>query len=349
MMSPLQPEKALIASLPPAASGTSVSEPKTADAFPNPTSSKAIASDHNLTIASQELTNLTDLVKGIKKEISAYSQIEREYIEHLESELTGGAELAKELGNNMWSQITMSQIRRLRFYKKEALDELVRVNTRIAQLESRVERISNEEREAELNLKLYELQMLYGGATAGTHAEYQSARYSSPESGQSGYGSKPDVPEKPAGSRKNGRKASIKAKRAHKDIDGNGRHHDTPLMIEDAGKNDISAKRSEKRSKISQREGSRDVPSKDEVHEQTTPVPVAFSETETEMGNGNELNSSDDVKEDISVDNIIDSIIASEQEQSQPLAMPELDIDESITEGEKKSLWGFNFSFGKRR
>ena len=369
MMSPVQSEKVLPTSLSSTAAEGASNESSRTFIGSSDSKRRSLESDtglNHLALVSEELGGLSDLVKEIKHEILSYSQIEREYMQQLESALT--QETARELVDNTRVKLTVSQIRRIRSYKREALHELTAVNMKIAQLESRVERISNAENEAEINARLYELQMLYG-VPAGTDV---NTVHSLPRNGrlESEQSSLNEASEKnlshlkeqgPRAGKKNNRKGSFKQKQARRDRDnsGNGRGHAGTSLnnLTDA------ARPAEKGLEEMNDEVSKDTQG---VHNGivlsdtdmdasslSLPIPSSSPGTPEDISDASdELNGNDngtDKEDDTSINDTITSLmISAQQEHSQPLQMPELDIDESLESGKKKR-WGLGFSLGKKK
>lgn len=103
-----------------------------------------------------ELSTIKDITRGIRTEVSTYSNLERRYVSELEKKLPQ----CEGMGD-IRMHMTLEQLERIRRYRRYALAELTDMTVRIAALESRVERIAFEAAEAELNAKLVELEPLY--------------------------------------------------------------------------------------------------------------------------------------------------------------------------------------------
>jgi hypothetical protein len=310
------------------------------------------SSVNHLLLTSDELASLSDLVEGIKKEISAYSKIEHEYLLQLENALA--KEATKELEDNGRMSHTINQIRRLRSYKKEALNELAAANMKIAQLECRRERITNQESEAELNVRLYELQMLYGGPVENENTDHGKPHYTAIES-------KPVLPEesKPRESIEQKkaitekRKVNHKTARTKRSRKENARtSQDSPPSSNDLLRTDNTTERyPDAGYPEPQTTGVKDSDALDNMSDaMTSSFPSSLPAVATEESAGGESNDPGNIinEDDTVASDDIRSIMNSIQEQSQPLPMPELDIGESIAETGKKKRWN-PFSLGKKK
>jgi hypothetical protein len=315
---------------------------------------KSGSSANHLILTSDELAGLSNLVEGIKKEISAYSKIEHEYLLQLENALA--KEATKELEDNRRMSHTINQIRRLRSYKKEALDELAAANMKIAQLECRMERITNQESEAELNVRLYELQMLYGGPVEDANTDHRKPQHTVMET-------KPVVREisKPGElveqkeviteNRRFNHKAA-RTKRARKERIRKGQ--DSPPLNDLVNTDSTIRRHPEVGYSESQTTSveDNDVLGNEMSDSMTSAFPPSLptDATEQRVDSGNELSDTGNIinEDDTVTSDDIRSIMNSIQEQSQPLPMPELDIGESIAETSKKKRWSL-FSLGKKK
>lgn len=312
------------------------------------------SSANHLMLTSDELASLSDLVEGIKKEISAYSKIEHEYLLQLENALA--KEATKELEDNGRMSHTINQIRRLRSYKKEALDELAAANMKIAQLECRRERITNQESEAELNVRLYELQMLYGGPVEDANTDNRKPQYAAIES-------KPVVqeiskpgeliePKKAITEKRKINGKTVRTKRARKESARKGQ--DNP-SLNDLTRTDSTSERHPDagypESQTTSVEDS-DVLGNELSDTMTSAFPTSLptDATEQSINIGTELNDMGNIinEDDAAASDDVRSIMNSMLEQSQPLPMPDLDIGESIAETSKKKRWNI-FSMGKKK
>jgi hypothetical protein len=312
---------------------------------------KSDPSVHHHVLAIEELESLSNLVEGIKKEIASYSHIEREYMQQLEDTLTKNE--ARGLDDNIRLQHTVSQIRRLRCYKKEAIDELTATKMKITQLGCKMERISNEEADAELNVRLYELQMLYGGVIEDS-INYQKPRQKRLGPEQAILHKKPlsdesEMPREDAGRKKTNRKTA-RVRQGHK----SGAENDKTISLNDLANTDSATEKNlaenvmtSQIDEVSGGDSSNDKLPEITMAESSSVLPSMDAEQTSDTGNESD-NSNNVMNDDAAINNDIRTLMTSMEEQSTPLPMPELDIDESLREPGKKKSWNL-FSLVKKK
>jgi hypothetical protein len=312
---------------------------------------KSDPSVHHRALAIEELESLSNLVEGFKKEIASYSHIEREYMQQLEDTLTKNE--ARGLDNNIRLQHTASQIRRLRCYKKEAIDELTATKMKIAQLGCRMERISNEEADAELNVRLYELQMLYGGI-AEDSINYQKPRQKrlgseQPTLHKRSLSDEFEMPREDAGRKRTNRKTA-RVRQGHKP----GAENDKNFPSNDLANTDSATEENlaenvmtSQIDEVSSGDSSNDKLPEIVMTESSSDLPSMDAEQTSDTGKESD-NSNNVMNNDVAINNDIRTLMTSIEEQSTPLPMPELDIDESLGEPGKKKSWNL-FSLVKKK
>jgi hypothetical protein len=306
---------------------------------------------HHRALATEELESLSNLVEGLKREIASYSHIEREYMQQLEDTLTKNE--ARGLDDNVSLQHTVSQIRRLRCYKKEAIDELTATSMKIAQLGCRMERISNEEAEAELNVRLYELQMLYGGVVEDS-INYQKPRQKRLGSEQPilhkrSLSDESEMPRGDAGRKKTNRKTA-RVRQGHRSVAEN----DKNISLNDLANTDSATEKNlaenvmtSQIAEVSGGDSSNDKLPEITMAESSSVLPSMDAEQTSDTGDESD-NSNNVMSDDAVINNDIRTLMTSIEEKSAPLPMPELDIDESLRGPGKKKSWNL-FSLIKKK